>query len=386
LYDLVEMAYDDDEEETETLKEVLAKGSAIQRKPAKELPCSLGAELQSLIKLITDNDMFKEQMQEFKIDMKKMPLGKISKAQLAKGFAVLEEIEAAIKAGKSGSVLAELSSRFYTVIPQDFGRTIPPVMKTPEEVQQKNDLLEVLGDIEVAQKMLSAEQDKSKNQPDSVPHPLDVAYEKLNNTLELVPKNSAEFKMISTYLNETKSSYSKLEIIDVFKLNRQAEFERFKQHKSLKNRKLLWHGTKVAVCVAILKGGLRIMPHSGGRVGRGLYFASENAKSAGYVGTSGNIGIMFLNEVALGKQHVIYQDDSSLRAPPKGYDSVLAKGRVEPDESKDTTYDGPFGPVTVPQGKALNTPHANSSFFNSEYLVYDEAQVYMRYLLKIKFG
>jgi hypothetical protein len=50
----------------------------------------------------------------------------------------------------------------------------------------------------------------------------------------------------------------------------------------LENRKLLWHGTKIAVVAAILQGGLRIMPHSGGRVGKGLYFASENAKSAGY--------------------------------------------------------------------------------------------------------
>lgn len=50
---------------------------------------------------------------------------------------------------------------------------------------------------------------------------------------------------------------------------------------SIEHRKLLWHGTNVAVVVAILKTGLRIMPHSGGRVGRGIYFASENGKSAG---------------------------------------------------------------------------------------------------------
>lgn len=48
----------------------------------------------------------------------------------------------------------------------------------------------------------------------------------------------------------------------------------------MKNRKLLWHGTNIAVVVAILKTGLRIMPHSGGRVGKGIYFASENGKSA----------------------------------------------------------------------------------------------------------
>ena len=57
---------------------------------------------------------------------------------------------------------------------------------------------------------------------------------------------------------------------------------RFSAHKSLDNRRLLWHGTNVAVVAAILKGGLRIMPHSGGRVGKGIYFASENSKSAGY--------------------------------------------------------------------------------------------------------
>lgn len=90
----------------------------------------------------------------------------------------------------------------------------------------------------------------------------------------------------------------------------------------------------MAVVVAILKTGLRIMPHSGGRVGAGIYFASENGKSAGYVRSTHhkgtNIGIMFLNEVALGKQYPIQYDDSSLRRAPNGYDSVIAQGMTEP--------------------------------------------------------
>ena len=65
--------------------------------------------------------------------------------------------------------------------------------------------------------------------------------------------------------------------------------ERFAQHSKLENRKLLWHGTNVAVVAAIMKTGLRIMPHSGGRVGKGIYFASEHSKSAGY-GESGGCG------------------------------------------------------------------------------------------------
>lgn len=42
---------------------------------------------------------------------------------------------------------------------------------------------------------------------------------------------------------------------------------------------------------------------------------------------------MFLNEVALGKEHHISRDDSSLRIAPSGYDSIVAKGRREPGKN-----------------------------------------------------
>ena len=58
--------------------------------------------------------------------------------------------------------------------------------------------------------------------------------------------------------------------------------KRSQQHKDLKNRRLLWHGTNIAVVAAILKSGLRIMPHSGGCFGKGIYHSSMNAKSYGY--------------------------------------------------------------------------------------------------------
>ena len=39
---------------------------------------------------------------------------------------------------------------------------------------------------------------------------------------------------------------------------------------------------------------------------------------------------MFLNEVVLGNEHHITQGDSSLTAPPKGFNSVIALGMTEP--------------------------------------------------------
>lgn len=91
-------------------------------------------------------------MQEFKIDLKKMPLGALSQAQIAKGYAVLEEMQAALVSNRGK--LPGLSAKFYTTIPHDFGRKAPPVIGTAEAIQQKKDMLIVLGDIEVAQKML----------------------------------------------------------------------------------------------------------------------------------------------------------------------------------------------------------------------------------------
>lgn len=59
------------------------------------------------------------------LDVKKMPLGKLSKSQIAKGFEILEEIEEVLKAAKPNMTkINDLSSRFYTAIPHDFGRKV----------------------------------------------------------------------------------------------------------------------------------------------------------------------------------------------------------------------------------------------------------------------
>src|SRR5213594_4352996 len=111
--------------------------------------------------------------------------------------------------------------------------------------------------------------------------------------------------------------------------------------------------TRPPECGMILGSGLRIMPHSGGRVGRGIYLASENGKSIGYVGWSGSTGVMFLTEAALGREHTITRDDSSLKAAPRGCDCVVARGRTEPDPKHDLEWEFDGKKVIVPQGKPV---------------------------------
>jgi poly [ADP-ribose] polymerase 2/3/4 len=370
------------EEIEEKLKGIDADAAKIQAKTSKKYaPCKLPTETQKFLDLIFDEDMFKGAMASFDIDVKKMPLGQLSKTQVDKGFEVLEELEEAIEAKKSKKI-EEVTSRFYTVIPHAFGRRVPPVIDTLELLTKKYEMLNVLGDIEIAQNMQKADTSKASK---LAPHPADANYATLGATLDFVDPKSDEFEMIQKYIDATAADHRKPKMISLHRLDRKSEGERFAKHAKLDNRKLLWHGTNVAVVAAICKTGLRIMPHSGGRVGKGIYTASENGKSINYMGWSGKDGVMFLAEVALGKEHGITRDDSSLKAAPKGFDSIVARGRTEPDPKKDTTFKYDGNNVVVPQGKPIAVKeYSKSSFTQSEYLVYQESQIRLRYAVQVK--
>ncbi|KAM6159808.1 protein mono-ADP-ribosyltransferase PARP3 [Erethizon dorsatum] len=350
-------------------------------------PCSLDPATQKLITNIFSKEMFKNAMALMNLDVKKMPLGKLSKQQIARGFEVLEALEGALKAPAEGSPsLEELSSHFYTVIPHNFGRRRPPPINSPELLQAKKDMLLVLADIELTQTLQAAS--GAEERVEEVPHPLDQDYQLLKCQLQLLDSGAPEHKVIKTYLEQTGSTYRCPALQHVWKVDREGEGDRFQAHSKLGNRRLLWHGTNVAVVAAILASGLRIMPHSGGRVGKGIYFASENSKSAGYVTTMpcGNhqVGYMFLGEVALGKEHHITMDDPSLKCPPLGFDSVIARGGTEPDPTQDIELELDGQQVAVPQGRPIPcSKFSKSQFSQSEYLIYQESQCRLRYLLEV---
>jgi len=391
-YGLVEIDHEGDAAEAEAaLSGVKAKAAAAPKSEKKVAASTLPAETQNLIKIVFDQDMFTDQLLRFEIDVKQLPLGKLNKNQIEKGFDVLERLEDAISR-KATKEYEKLTSEFYTIIPHSFKRQRPPVISDKETVQQKNDMLNVLNDIEIAQSLTEKDEKKKakKNDEDEVelPNPLDANYGLLGAEVTPLAKSDKNYKLIETYFNNTKTGYGrKVDLEGIFEVNRKGEDARFKAHDKLGNRKLLWHGTNVAVIVAILNTGLRIMPHSGGRVGKGMYFASESGKSASYVACNAKgEGFMFLTEVALGKEHHITMDDSSLKTPPKGFDCIIAQGRTEPDHSKAETVKLGGKDVVMAMGPPLvRAEYKNSNFSQSEYLVYQENQVRIRYLLKLKF-
>jgi poly [ADP-ribose] polymerase 2/3/4 len=185
---------------------------------------------------------------------------------------VLEEIDAALRGGGSAAkALEDLSGKFYQIIPHSFGRQRPPVINTQELLKEKFDLVAMLGDIEIAQTM----QKDADN--------TDAKYAQLQTELTPLKQSDDVVMKIRKYIQATGGDASKL--LEVWTCDRHGEGDRFAAHGKLDNRRLLWHGTNIAVVAAILKSGLRIMPtaSSGSRVGRGIYLASEHSKSSGCV-------------------------------------------------------------------------------------------------------
>jgi poly [ADP-ribose] polymerase len=160
--------------------------------------------------------MFKQQMKKFDLDVKKMPLGKLSANQIEKGYEVLEEIGEALSSGKRKNLDA-LCSKFYTVIPHSFGRRHPPPIGDNETLQQKKDMLAVLGDIALAQKLAKEKMEKGDvDEVIEVDHPLDASYKTLKCDIEPLERSTDEYKIIETYLKNTMSDWRPLKLLDVF--------------------------------------------------------------------------------------------------------------------------------------------------------------------------
>lgn len=350
-----------------------------------DIKSNLEEPIQNLMRLIFDVAEMKKVMLEFEIDMDKMPLGKLSKKQIEKAYAVLTELQEILKKSSiDRTTLIDASNRFYTLIPHNFGISGPKVLETSEEIKNKCDMLDALLEMEVAYNLLCDKTDEKEN-------PLDSHYKQLKTDINVLTKTSEEFKMIEKYVKNTHAAthmqYT-LEIDEVFVIKRHGEEQRFKPFKKLPNRKLLWHGSRTTNYAGILSQGLRIAPPeapvTGYMFGKGIYFADMVSKSANYCCTHSQnpTGLLLLCEVALGNMYEKYQAEY-IEKLPKGKHSTVGRGETHPDPQKvHKTEDG----VEVPYGKGVPANHnKTSALLYNEYIVYDVAQVKVRYLVRTNF-
>ncbi|ESQ37899.1 hypothetical protein EUTSA_v10028509mg [Eutrema salsugineum] len=378
-YTWLEMDYDKDENDSvvndiPTPSEVKPETSKLDPRVAK------------FISLICNVSMMAHQMMEIGYNANKLPLGKLSKSTISKGYEVLKRISEVMDRYDRAR-LEELSGEFYTVIPHDFGfqKMSQFVIDTPQKLKQKIEMVEALGEIELATKLLSID-------PRLQDDPLYYHYQQLNCGLTPVGADSEEFSMVANYMEnthaKTHSGYT-VEIAQLFKASRAVEADRFQQFSSSKNRMLLWHGSRLTNWAGILSQGLRIAPPeapvTGYMFGKGVYFADMFSKSANYcyANSGSNDGVLLLCEVALGDMNeLLYSDYNADKLPP-GKLSTKGVGKTAPNLSEaQTLEDG----VVVPLGKPVDHSSSKGTLLYNEYIVYNTEQIKMRYVIQVKFN
>ncbi|KAL7682098.1 putative Poly [ADP-ribose] polymerase, poly(ADP-ribose) polymerase, regulatory domain superfamily [Plasmopara halstedii] len=399
----------------------------------------LPQEVQNIVKLICDPEVVTREMVSLNVDLKRFPLGKLSKAQITQGYEILQRLSAALedieqlstakatpkttkaraksrrkaKAKAKGPTAATsrslsslraslntLSSEFYSLIPHDFGRSLPPVIDSMDDLKSKLELLEVLSNLEISQ-MLQKQEAEKPSEP--AIHPFDIHYKMLNTHMEPLSDSQKEYKIIQKYgkclvfenlgnltifvdrFIQNTGNGSQFTIDSVLKISRPDEDSHKEILESLDNHMLLWHGSRLSNFVGILSQGLRIAPpeapKNGYQFGKGLYFADALAKSANYCCATSK-AILLLADVALGKSYKTPNGeflDYTMVKTQRGCDSTHGLGRMAPAENEfETLPDG----VLVPAG-TLKPVSGNQHLLYNEFIVYRREQVQLRYLVAL---
>lgn len=378
-YTWLEMDYDEVDKETNKTQK---KGSITDQ--IKET--KLETRIAHFISLICNISMMKQQMVEIGFNADKLPLGKLSKSTILKGYGVLKRISNVISRADMRQ-LEQLTGEFYTVIPHDFGfkKMREFIIDTPQKLKAKLEMVEALGEIEIATKLLEGD---SSDQDD----PLYARYKQLHCDFTPLEVDSEEYSMIKTYLTsthgKTHSGYT-VDIVQIFKVSRHGETERFQKFASTGNRMLLWHGSRLTNWTGILSQGLRIAPPeapvNGYMFGKGVYFADMFSKSANYCYASeaSRSGVLLLCEVALGDMNELLDADYEANNLPKGKLSTKGVGQAAPNIADSMIIeDG----LVVPLGKPKYEPSKRGYLQYNEYIVYNVDQIRMRYVLHVSFN
>lgn len=332
----------------------------------------LSYELTHLMSLIYDVKAYQRFAEEHRIDQKKLPLGALSKAQIDFASDILQKIKINLRSKGSKDELVDLNSQFYSAVPTSSGNRALKLIDNEDDISAKQQLLEDLHYISY----LGKSQDK------------DVYTQYKNLATELEPvKDSKTLTEIRKYLEANYGSTHSIRfrMVNLYEVNKPEEIRRFKKHQNLHNRQLLWHGTRIENIVGILSSSFLLNPNAqitGKMFGNGIYFANSSSKSANYVHTNADgIGFMILCEVALGNPHKNVHSHHYSKAPD-GFHSVLGTGRWQPDtESHVIKDDG----LIIPIGKLIEKEPSNYLNYD-EYIVYDTAQIRMKYLVELKIG
>ena len=356
---------------------------------------NLSPEVQSMVKNWFGSI---EQFVVDALDTSKCALGQLSLEQIAKGRDLLLEARKIVLAGaKDITQLNDISSKYYSNIPMNFGYTKLDAnhlrFDTNNKLDKAFDVLDTLEGAKDVQKVLT-----KKNA-------IDEQYASLKTGIEVIDKKDPVWKWIDTLVHKTRAknhgSLGKIKINNIFKLDRKNEYENYisfvekmaskdqkriclpdmllsifdkkvkddKEYEELCNASNilpLFHGTRTINMPKILSSKL-LMRKPGFTVAGAMYdkngaiYTGFSSKAINYSSSSGSYwsggtdkkAYMFLCDVALGKQKIATGPHKYTIEEIKPSMSVWAKGGL-------------------------------SGVINDEFIVFTENQNWLRYIIEFE--
>ncbi|KAI1776736.1 PARP-domain-containing protein [Hypoxylon cercidicola] len=398
-YAFIERSYEPDSEDDDAND---TKDAAIKEEPKEEPESKLSKPVQELMQLIFNQQYFAATMADLNYDAAKLPLGKLSKSTITRGYQALKDLSAllddpslaASHYGTSWPLATEqMSNLYFTLIPHAFGRNKPPVIRDSTLLKKEIELLESLGGMKDASLVMKTEQMEMMNM-------LDRQFRGLGME-EMTPlsKTSEEFTQLQGYLMDTRGSThnAQYDVSQIFRIERRGEKERFEAvHGAPRDRRLLWHGSRCTNFGGILSQGLRIAPPeapvSGYMFGKGIYLADMSSKSAGYCFPYNSNGhaLLLLCEAELGDPiQKLYNAsyDAGETAKKQGMLSTWGQGQTGPSQWKDAECVHPsLKGIRIPDTSVKPGPTGIFGAYlqYNEYICYDISQVRLRYLFRVR--
>lgn len=298
--------------------------------------------------------VYNEANQRLRVSLE-TPLGQLSPPQIEQAQAVLLSLKHALEENNTPSYrVRKLSDEFYALVPH--APLAPtPVIDSLTLLSDKQDLTQLMLDM-CALNETAAEI--------SVHSPAGALYKALHCAITPQLPGSFGHRQVVD-LCQTAIATGALRVINVYMAQRAAEDSPF-WYNATGNRRLLLHASPASNAFGILSRGLLVpqvvvdsyggMRRDAGMLGTGIYFAEDPLKAARYSGVSkAGTRFMFVSEVALGRCHEILQADTTLAAPPPGYQSVCGVGEHR---------------------------SPGSSFDADEYVIYRTSQQRLQYLIE----
>ncbi|EFJ15760.1 hypothetical protein SELMODRAFT_422701 [Selaginella moellendorffii] len=351
--------------------------------------CKLDPKVARFCKCLFSQAVYRHAMFEMGINSPELPLGSLSEFHFKRCEECLLEFADFLRkesdSKKHEQMCLDFSNKWFSLVPSTHPTVISDIAHLTELGAS---VLESLKAISVASHIIG------DMTGDTLDDPLSDRYAKLNSTMTCVDKESDDYKMVQKYLEKTYEpvKYDDVSVSIVMEelfMVESSAGPSFEEVDKLKNKVLLWCGTRTCNLISTLAQGMQPAiynaPVPGYMFGKGLYCTDASCKAASYAftGVDRPEGFLMLAVVGLG--------DNVLELPKPEEDvakyerekvAIKALGKKLPDSSE---YFKWKNNITVPCGALKSSGRDDCTLDYNEYVVYDPKQVKLQYIVQVRY-